>query len=253
MQNNQNTERMLRMPYTLAENTQIANNTWLMKLLGDASGFKRPGQFVQFKVPGFYLRRPLSVCDWDKQSITLIYKVVGNGTDAMTHMQKNDSVDLLTGLGNGFNVKACTPLLIGGGCGVPPLYKLCRKIIHAGCRPTVILGFNSKEDVFFEDEFRALGTDVTVSTVDGSYAVKGYVTGAIPDLPFDYVYTCGPEPMLKAVFNLCGQRGISGQFSLEERMACGFGACMGCTIQTASGPKRVCADGPVFEKEELLW
>ena len=243
------------MLYTVTENTLIAKNTRRMKLTGDTSGFRRPGQFVQFSVPGFFLRRPLSVCDWDDQSLTLIYKVIGHGTEAMARMRPGETADLLTGLGNGFEVRACTPVIIGGGCGVPPLYGLCRKLISQGLRPAVVLGFNTKDEVFLENEFTALGVDVTVATADGSYGIKGLVTDGVSSLsaPFDYLYTCGPEPMLKAVFQLCAERGISGQFSLEERMACGFGACMGCSIQTANGPKRVCADGPVFEKEALLW
>ncbi len=241
------------MLYTIEENTLIARNTRRMRLTGDTGTLVRPGQFVQFRVPEFFLRRPLSVCDWDEQSLTLIYKVVGRGTEAMARMLPGVTADLLTGLGNGFDVKACAPLLIGGGCGAPPLYRLCRDLIRAGCRPTVLLGFNSKDEVFLEHEFQSLGADVTVSTADGTYGREGFVTEALPPGFFDTVYTCGPEPMLKAVFRLCAERGVSGQFSLEERMACGFGACMGCSIQTRSGARRVCLDGPVFSKEELLW
>lgn len=241
------------MLYTIAENTLIAKNTRRMRLTGGTGKFARPGQFVQFKVPGFYLRRPLSVCDWDERSLTLIYKAVGHGTEAMARMRPGETADLLTGLGNGFDVKACAPLLIGGGCGAPPLYKLCRELIGIGCRPIVLLGFNGRDEVFLEQEFQALGAEVLVSTVDGSYGRKGLVTEAMPPGFFDYVYACGPEPMLRAVHRLCGERGVSGQFSLEERMACGFGACMGCSMQTKSGAKRVCLDGPVFAKEELLW
>ena len=241
------------MPYTVTENAWIAKNTWRITLKGDTSRLVRPGQFVQFQVPGFYLRRPISVCDWDEQTLTLIYKTVGHGTEAMTRIQPGDEADLLTGLGNGFTVKPCMPVLIGGGVGVPPLYKLCKDFLAFGAHPAVALGFNSKDEVFYEKEFMALGVPVTVTTVDGSYGAKGYVTQGAEALTFDYVYACGPTPMLRAVYTLCEQRGISGQFSLEERMACGFGACMGCSIQTASGPKRVCADGPVFEKEALLW
>ncbi len=243
------------MPYTIAENTLLAKNTWRMRLLGDTAPLTRPGQFVQFKVPDFYLRRPLSVCDWDDRSLTLIYKVVGHGTEAMACMQPGETADLLAGLGNGFTVNACTPLLLGGGVGVPPLYRLCADLIAQGMKPAVVLGFNAKDEIFYEQEFAALGADVTVTTADGSYGIKGYVTHGAQALtnPYDYIYTCGPVPMLKAVFTLCNDRGISGQFSLEERMACGFGACMGCSIQTRNGAKRVCADGPVFAKEDLLW
>ena len=241
------------MPYTVTENTLLAKNTWQITLAGDTGSLQKPGQFVQFKVPEFYLRRPLSVCDWDEQSLTLIYKVVGHGTEAMTRMQAGDTADLLTGLGNGFTLKPCMPVLIGGGVGVPPLYRLCKDLIAQGMKPAVVLGFNAKDEIFYADEFRTLGADVTVTTVDGSVGVKGYVTHGAEALDYDYVYTCGPGAMLKAVFKLCGERGISGQFSLEERMACGFGACMGCSIQTRGGAKRVCADGPVFPMEELLW
>ena len=241
------------MPYTITENIQIAKNTWRMELDGDTSNLTRPGQFVQFKVPAFYLRRPLSVCDWDGQSLTLVYKVIGHGTEAMVRMRPGETADLLTGLGNGYTVKACEPLLIGGGCGIPPLFGLCKDFVRQGITPAVVLGFNTKDEVFLEAEFRDLGADVTATTVDGSYGLQGYATQGAAPLRFDYVYTCGPGPMLKAVFSLCGERGISGQFSLEERMACGFGACMGCTIQTVNGAKRVCKDGPVFQKEELPW
>jgi len=243
------------MPYTLAENVRIAKNTWRMKLLGDTGKLLRPGQFVQFRVPEFYLRRPLSVCDWDGQSLTLIYKVVGHGTEAMARMQKGETADLLTGLGNGFGVKACAPILIGGGVGVPPLYRLCKELLLRKVKPAVVLGFNARDEIFLAEEFEKLGAEVHVTTVDGSYGVKGFVTHGAETLPpsYDYVYTCGPEAMLKAVFRLCNERGISGQFSLEERMACGFGACMGCTIRTTGGAKRVCLDGPVFAKEELPW
>ena len=241
------------MAYTITENVMIAKSTWRMVLSGDTGKLSRPGQFVQLKVPGFYLRRPISVCDFDNSSLTLIYKVIGHGTQAMAQMRAGETADLLTGLGNGYTVAPCQPLLIGGGCGIPPLYKLCRTLIEQGMQPQVILGFNSKDEVFLEDEFRAIGAAVTVTTVDGIYGKPGYAPQAAEGLAFDYVYTCGPDAMLKAVYRLCETRGISGQFSLEERMACGFGACMGCTIQTNAGAKRVCADGPVFTKEELPW
>lgn len=243
------------MPYTVTENAWIAKNTWRMVLSGDTSKFTRPGQFVQFLVPGFYLRRPISVCDWDDQTLTLIYKTVGHGTEAMAHIQPGSEADLLPGLGNGFTVKPCSPVLIGGGVGVPPLYRLCKDFIARGMKPAAVLGFNTKDEVFYAEEFAALGAQVTVTTADGSLGVKGFVTQGLETLiaSADYAYACGPMPMLKAVYGWCGGRGIGGQFSLEERMACGFGACMGCTIQTANGPKRVCADGPVFLKEELLW
>ena len=241
------------MVYTITENVQIAKNTWRMALSGDTSKLLRPGQFVQFQVPDFYLRRPISICDWDENSLTLIYKVIGHGTEAMARMRADGEADLLTGLGNGYTVKPCKPLLIGGGCGVPPLYKLCKALIQQDMKPQVVLGFNAKDEVFLEDEFKALGASVTVTTVDGSCGEQGFAPEATEALDFDYVYACGPDAMLKAVYRLCDKRGISGQFSLEERMACGFGACMGCTIELRSGAKRVCADGPVFKKEELPW
>lgn len=241
------------MAYTITENARIAKSTWRMVLSGDTAKIKRPGQFVQLKVPGFYLRRPISVCDFNESDLTLIYKVVGHGTKAMTRMQPGEEADLLTGLGNGYTVKPCKPLLIGGGCGVPPLYKLCKVLIEQGMLPSVVLGFNSEDELFLEDEFKTLGAAVTVTTVDGTCGEQGFATQAAEGLDFDYIYACGPDAMLKAVYKLCEARGISGQFSLEERMACGFGACMGCTIQTANGAKRVCADGPVFLKEELPW
>ena len=241
------------MAYTITENARIAKSTWRMVIAGDMANITRPGQFVQLRVPGFYLRRPISVCDFNETSLTLIYKAIGHGTEAMTQMQPGEEVDLLTGLGNGYTVKPCKPLLIGGGCGVPPLYKLCKVFAAQGIKPQVVLGFNSEDEVFLEDEFKALGANVTVTTVDGSCGEQGFATQAADELDFDTVYACGPDAMLKAVFALCERRGLSGQFSLEERMACGFGACMGCTIHTTGGAKRVCADGPVFCKEELPW
>ncbi len=241
------------MAYTITENVNIAKNTWRMAIRGDMTRITRPGQFVQLQVPGFYLRRPISVCDFDESTLTLIYKVIGHGTEAMTQMKPGSQADLLTGLGNGYTVKQCKPLLIGGGCGIPPLYKLCKVLTEQGMQPQVVLGFNAKDEVFLEDAFKALGAAVTLTTVDGSCGEQGYATQATDPLDFDYVYTCGPDAMLKSVFKLCQTRGISGQFSLEERMACGFGACMGCTIHTVSGAKRVCADGPIFDKEELPW
>ncbi|MBE0600609.1 MAG: dihydroorotate dehydrogenase electron transfer subunit [Firmicutes bacterium] len=241
------------MTFTITENVRIAKSTWRMVLTGDSANITRPGQFVQLQVPGFYLRRPISVCDFNEQSLTLIYKVIGRGTEAMTRMRAGDEADLLTGLGNGYTVKPCKPLLIGGGCGIPPLYKLCKALIEQGMIPQVVLGFHSKDEVFLEDEFKALGAAVTLTTVDGTCGEQGFATQAADTLAFDYVYACGPDAMLKAVYKLCESRGVSGQFSLEERMACGFGACMGCSIHTVSGAKRVCADGPIFEKEELPW
>lgn len=234
----------------IVSNRPIAKSTWELVLSGDTEGI-RPGQFVNLKLDGFYLRRPISVCDFAPGRLTLIYKVVGHGTAFMAELAPGAVIDTLTGLGNGYDTAPSGehPLLIGGGAGVPPLFCLAKKLIQEGKRPAVILGFNSADEVFYEDEFRALGAEVFVTTADGSYGLKGFVTDAM-DLPYSYFYTCGPEPMLKAVY----QKSVtSGQFSLEERMGCGFGACMGCTCRTKTGHKRVCKDGPVFTKEELVW
>ena len=208
------------------------------------------GQFVNIKLDGLYLRRPISVCDYENDTLTIVYKVVGKGTEQMSQMTSG-SLDVLTGLGNGYNIdnNAQNVLLLGGGVGVPPLYNLAKKLINSGKKVCVILGFNTKSEVFYENEFKELGADVTVATADGSYGVKGFVTDAIPE-NYDYFYTCGPEPMLKAVYKFTK---TSGQFSFEERMGCGFGACMGCSCKTLTGYKRICKDGPVLEKEEILW
>lgn len=236
--------------FEILSNKKIAQNTWEIVLRGDTRGIA-PGQFVNLRLEGFYLRRPLSVCDFDDGTLTLIYKVVGRGTEALAALPAGTALDVLTGLGNGYDtsVSGPRPLLIGGGAGVPPLYALAKALIREGKTPAVILGFNSAGEVFYEEEFRALGTDPTVTTADGSYGVKGFVTDAM-ELDYTYFYTCGPEPMLRAVY---AKSVTSGQFSLEERMGCGFGACMGCTCKTKTGHKRVCKDGPVLTKEELPW
>jgi dihydroorotate dehydrogenase electron transfer subunit len=215
-----------------------------MHLLGDTEGIKC-GQFVNIKLDGFFLRRPISVCDRDDESVTILYKIVGKGTEAMAKMPVGEKVDVLTGLGNGYDtaLSGDRPLLIGGGVGVPPLYMLAKKLRSEGKEVSVILGFNTADEVFYEDEFRALGCDVTVTTVDGSHGVKGFVTNAV-DGQQSYYYTCGPLPMIKALIQALGTH---GEVSMEERMGCGFGACMGCTIQTTVGPKRVCKEGPVFD------
>lgn len=238
--------------YEILFNFELAPNVFRMVLKGDTSALLSPGQFVNIKLDGLYLRRPISVCDYDKETITLIYKVVGVGTEKMAKMVAGDKLDLLVGLGNGFNAeKPCkNPLVIGGGVGIPPLYGLCKELIKFGKKPTVILGFNTASEMFYEEVFKLLGADVYVTTVDGSYGVKGFVTDVMKDLDYDYFYTCGPLPMLKAV---AAAAETSGQLSLEERMGCGFGACMGCTCKTVNGAKRVCKDGPVFEKEEIEW
>ncbi len=237
--------------FQILTNELIAKNVYKMVLAGDTSAITAPGQFVNIKLDGFFLRRPISVCDYGENSLTLIYKVVGEGTEAMSRMLAGDTLDILTGLGNGFDItKSRKPLVIGGGVGVPPLYHLCKKLLEGGQKPTVILGFNTEDEVFFEDEFRALGCDVFVTTVDGSHGIKGYVTDAMAGLDYDYFFTCGPMPMFRAIENAVH---TSGQFSFEERMGCGFGACMGCSCKTKNGAKRICKDGPVLEREEILW
>ncbi len=238
--------------FRIENQKKIAKDVFLMRLSGDTEAITASGQFVNIKISGFFLRRPISVCDYDENSLTIIYKVVGEGTAAMSEMESGTVLDVLTGLGNGYDLSLSgdTPLLIGGGVGVPPMYNLCKKLIGEGKKPTVILGFNGKEDIFYEDEFKALGANVYVTTVDGSYGIKGFVTDAMKNLDYSYFYTCGPEPMLKAVYN---QSKTSGQFSFEERMGCGFGACMGCSCKTKYGNKRICKDGPVLTKEEIIW
>lgn len=245
--------------FKILTNQQLAKDVYRMTLTGDTCGI-RPGQFVNIKLDGLYLRRPISVCDCLGCVLTLIYKVVGKGTELMSKMTQCDELDVLTGLGNGYDLTKSgeTPLLIGGGVGVPPLYMLCRKLAEEGRHPTVVLGFNKAEEVFYPNEFAALGAEVKVATVDGSVGVKGFVTDAIAALSdegkkFSYFYTCGPEPMLKAVYNSPVLDGVEGEFSFEERMGCGFGACMGCSCKTVTGYKRICKDGPVLEKKEILW
>ena len=238
--------------FTIITNKKIAKNTYECVLSGDTADIIASGQFVNIKLDGFYLRRPISVCNVDGDKLTIIYKVVGKGTEAMADMDSGKELLTLTGLGNGYNLDKSgdRPLLVGGGAGVPPMYYLCRLLVEQGKRPTVILGFGSKDEVFYEDEFKALGVNVIVTTVDGSYGIKGFVTNAFDMVDYTYFYTCGPEPMLKAVYNMSK---TSGQFSFEERMGCGFGACMGCSCKTKYGNKRICKDGPVLEKEEIIW
>ncbi len=238
--------------YTIIEHTPLAKDVYRMVLSGDTSAMTMPGQFVEISLPGFFLRRPISVCDYDEKTITLIYKVVGQGTDAMAQMKEGDTLDVLTGLGHGFDVEKSgeSPLLVGGGVGVPPLFNLARKLVAAGRSVTVILGFNRAEEIFYAREFEKIGARVIVTTVDGSVGVKGFVTDALPE-DFSYVYSCGPMPMLRALYRAA--QGKGGEFSLEERMGCGFGACMGCSIMTKEGSRRVCKDGPVFDKEVLEW
>ena len=234
------------------ENAPLTPLVWKMRLSADTSAITAPGQFVNIHLPGLYLRRPISICDWDEESLTLIYKVVGKGTDAMTRIKPPHRLDLLVGLGNGYDTTKSgqKPLLLGGGVGVPPLYGLCKALLGEGKDVTVILGFNAKEELFYEEEFKALGAKVFVTTVDGSYGEKGFVTDVMKNLDYTYFYTCGPSPMFRAIEKTAV---TSGQFSFEARMGCGFGACMGCSMETKSGAKRVCKDGPVFEREEILW
>ncbi|MGN1420672.1 MAG: dihydroorotate dehydrogenase electron transfer subunit [Eubacterium sp.] len=236
--------------YKILSNEKIAKDVYKMVLEGDTQYITAPGQFVNIKISDKYLRRPISICDCDESTITIIYKVVGTGTEEMSQMQAGESLDVLTGLGNGYDIsKSKKPMLIGGGVGVPPMYMLAKKLIEDGQKVAVILGFNTKDEIFFEQEFKNLGADVYVATADGSYGVKGFVTDAFVD-DYDYFYTCGPLPMFKAVYE---KTTTSGQFSFEERMGCGFGACMGCSCKTKYGNKRICKDGPVLVKEEIIW
>lgn len=236
---------------TITENTPLTASVYRMRLTGDVSAVTRAGQFVNLQLDGKYLRRPISVCDMDESSLTILYKVVGGGTAQMAAMPVGATVDVLTGLGNGYDLSTAgdRPLLMGGGVGVPPLYRLAKELVAEGKQVTVILGFNTRDEVFYEEEFRALGAQVTVTTADGSYGTRGFVTDAMP-ADYTYFYTCGPEPMLKAVF---AATKTSGQFSFEERMGCGFGACMGCSCKTVTGYKRICKEGPVMRKGDILW
>ena len=239
---------MKQVTLEIQSNEQIAKNVYRMQLCGDTTGIL-PGQFVNIRVTGQFLRRPISVCNITDGVLTIIYKVVGVGTEVMSHLPIGTQLDVLTVLGNGYDLSKAgdNPLLVGGGVGVPPMYMLARQLREMGKNVRVILGFNTKDEVFYEEEFRALGCDVTVTTVDGSHGIKGFVTNAL-DGTQSYYYTCGPLPMIKALIQTLGTK---GEVSMEERMGCGFGACMGCTIQTTIGPKRVCKEGPVFPAEIL--
>lgn len=240
--------------YTILSNEPLTPVVYRMVLEGDTQYITRSGQFINIELEGKFLRRPISVSDYDATTVTIIYKVVGSGTEQMRGMQAGEKLDILTGLGNGFNTenKAKNPLLVGGGVGVPPLYNLAKRLLAEGKKPMVILGFNTKSEIFYEEEFKALGVDVYCSTADGSHGVKGFVTDVIREkaLNFDYLYTCGPLPMLKALYDATE---VDGEFSFEERMGCGFGACMGCTCKTKYGNKRICKDGPVLKREEIIW
>ena len=237
--------------FEIIENIPLTENVYRMQLQGDTSEITAPGQFINIKLEGLFLRRPISVYDCVGDIVTIIYKVVGHGTEQMSKMTSG-KLDVLTGLGNGYDTSLSgdTPLLLGGGVGVPPLYMLAKKLISEGKKVSVILGFNTKAEVFSENEFKALGADVKVTTVDGSYGEKGFVTDVMQNTDYSYFFTCGPEPMLKAVYKTSC---TSGQLSFEERMGCGFGACMGCSCKTVTGNKRICKEGPVLKKEDIIW
>ncbi|MBQ3181978.1 MAG: dihydroorotate dehydrogenase electron transfer subunit [Clostridia bacterium] len=238
--------------YKVLSNEKLTESVYKMKLSGDTSSITAPGQFINIKLDGLFLRRPISIYDWDDKTITIIYKVVGQGTEAMAEIMQGAELDCLVGLGNGFDtsVSGENPVLIGGGVGIPPMYGLLKKLIKEGKNPAVILGFNTKDEIFEEAEFLKLCKNVYVTTVDGSYGIKGFVTDALKNVDYTYFYTCGPMPMFKAIEKTA--KG-SGQFSFEERMGCGFGACMGCTCKTKYGNKRICKDGPVLVREEIVW
>lgn len=238
--------------FTILTNEALTESVYKMVLCGDTTAISAAGQFVNIQLDGLFLRRPISVCDYDDKTLTIIYKVVGKGTAQMSKMVAGNKLDVLSGLGNGYDLTLSgdRPVLLGGGVGVPPMYNLAKKLLKEGKKVSVILGFNTKSEVFCEEEFKILGCDVTVTTVDGSYGTKGFVTTPLETVDYTYFYTCGPEPMLKAVYKASK---TSGQMSFEERMGCGFGACMGCSCKTLTGYKRICKEGPVMKKEEILW
>ena len=238
--------------FTVGENKLIAKNTFYMTLEGDASSLTAPGQFINIKLHGFFLRRPISVCDYNENEIKIIYKVVGGGTKYLSEMKKGDELDVLCGLGNGYDISKSgkNPVLIGGGVGIPPLYNLCKKLVEQCEEVTVILGFNSQDEIFAVKEFEETGARVFITTADGSSGTKGFVTDALKNVDYSYFYTCGPMPMFKAIESIAK---TSGQYSFEERMGCGFGACMGCSCKTKYGNKRICKEGPVLQREEIIW
>ena len=238
--------------FTIISNEALTDSVYKMVLSGDTSAITAAGQFVNIQLSGKFLRRPISVCDYDETTLTIVYKVVGKGTAQMSAMTVGESLDILTGLGNGYDLSLSgdKPVLLGGGVGVPPMYNLAKKLVAQGKSVTVILGFNTQTEIFYENEFKALGCNVIVATADGSYGIKGFATTPLAELDYTYFYTCGPEPMLKAVYKATS---TSGQMSFEERMGCGFGACMGCSCKTLTGYKRICKEGPVMKKEEILW
>ena len=243
---------MKQVTMTVGENRKIAKNTFLMRLDGDTTAITAPGQFINIRLDGYFLRRPISVCDCDRDGLTIIYKTVGNGTEDMSKLPVGTELDILSGLGNGYDTSKSgqKPVLIGGGVGVPPMYLLCKKLVAEGKNVSVILGFNSADEVFGIEMFKETGAEVLVATADGSVGTKGFVTDILKNLDYTYFYTCGPMPMFKAIE---GFAKTSGQYSFEERMGCGFGACMGCTCKTKYGNKRICKDGPVLEREEIVW
>ncbi len=238
--------------FRIIENVALTDTVYRMRLEGNTDAIVRPGQFVNIRLDGRFLRRPISVCDKEQDLLTIIYKIVGAGTDQMSHLGSGASLDVLTGLGNGYDLSPAgdRPLLLGGGVGIPPLFWLAKQLIGRGHSVTTILGFNSADEVFYEEEFRNIGASIILTTVDGSRGRKGFVTQAVNGKDYTYYYACGPMPMLKAVYNTmpCG-----GQMSFEQRMGCGFGACMGCSVKTIAGYKRICKEGPVLLKEEILW
>lgn len=238
--------------FSLLENTPLTSAVYRMVLEGDTSAITAPGQFVNLSVPGLFLRRPISVCDWTENRLTLIYKTVGKGTDRLSAMAPGETLDLLTGLGNGYDLTKSgdAPLLVGGGVGVPPLYGLAKALLSQGKSVDVVLGFNTASEIFYASEFETLGAQVHIATADGSVGTRGFVTDVMEGLPYSYFYACGPLPMFRAMERVAR---TSGQYSFEERMGCGFGACVGCTMETVLGPRRVCKDGPVFEREVILW
>ena len=238
--------------YTVTSNEKLTENVYKMALCGDTSAITAPGQFINIKIESLYLRRPISVFDCEENKLSIIYKVVGEGTKLMSEMKEGTKLDCLAGLGNGFDVSVSGnhPVVIGGGVGVPPMYYLAKKLIENGKTVTAVLGFNKADEIFGAEDFEKLGIKTIITTVDGSEGIKGFVTDGIRDIDYSYFYTCGPGPMLKALYN---NTKTSGQFSFEERMGCGFGACMGCSCKTKYGNKRICKDGPVLVKEEIIW
>ena len=238
--------------YNIISNVPLTETVYEMVLGGDTSAITAPGQFINIQLAGKYLRRPISICDWDEKTITIIYKVVGGGTQQMSEMKAGETLDVLVGLGNGYtpDKSGDAPVLLGGGVGVPPMYGLCKALIAQGKQVNVILGFNTKDEIFYEQQFKNLGATVTVTTADGSYGIKGFVTDALVKMDYSYFFTCGPMPMFRAIEKVAT---TSGQYSFEERMGCGFGACMGCSCKTKYGNKRICKDGPVLEREEIVW